>query len=78
MSEISFVQAAASRKLSVCKCGSYPQCSNCVLFRLVVRLLDAMSTREPTTATGRMQRDAVSSAAQELAAAEPARENPRD
>ncbi len=69
MSEISFVQAAASRKLSVCKCGSYPQCEDCVLFCLVVRLLDAMSTSEPTTATGRIQRDAVRSAADELEAA---------
>ncbi len=66
MSEISFVQAAASRKLAVCKCGYYPQCADCVLFRLVIRLLDAMSTSEPTTATGRIQRDAVVSAAEEL------------
>ncbi len=67
MSDISFVQSAATRKLSVCKCGSYPQCSDCVLLRLVVRLLDAMSTGgTPTTATGRIQRDAVDSAATEL------------
>ncbi len=66
MSDIGFVQAAATRKLSVCKCGSYPQCADCVLFRLVIRLLDAMSTSEPTTATGRIQRDAVDSAAKEL------------
>lgn len=70
MSEISFVQATATRKLAVCKCGSYPQCADCVLLRLVVRLLDAMSTSEPTTATGRIQRDAVNSAVQELCAKE--------
>ncbi len=66
MTEIAAVQFAATRKLAVCKCGHYPQCADCVLFRLIVRLLDGMSTSEPTTATGRIQRDAVAHAAREL------------
>ena len=66
MSEIGFVQSFATRKLAACKCGSYPQCADCILTRLLLRMLDAMSTSEPTTATGRIQRDAVSSAAEEL------------
>lgn len=43
------------------------------MLRLVIRLLDAMSTSEPTTATGRIQHDAVDAAAGELRAGEPAR-----